>query len=82
MFTLHSAYFLEYCRRRFQDNMQFIRDNIKQAVGMGKSVWITAKALKKEPQGNPEKYFQGTAESAKDNNKPALIHSGIHGMIA
>ena len=38
-------------------NMAFIRDNVKNAVGLGKSDWITAKASRKEPRKKPRKMF-------------------------
>ena len=60
----------------FRDNMQFIRDNIKQAVGMGEIGLDYSKGVKERASKETQKsIFRELLKVAKDNNKPALIHS-------
>ncbi|MDD4923457.1 MAG: TatD family hydrolase [Dehalococcoidales bacterium] len=60
----------------FQDNMNFIRENINRAIGMGEIGLDYSKGVKERAAKETQKsVFRELLKIAKANNKPALIHS-------
>jgi TatD DNase family protein len=60
----------------FEINMEFIRDNIKNAIGMGEIGLDYSKGVKERASKETQKnVFRELLEIAGANNKPALIHS-------
>jgi TatD DNase family protein len=60
----------------FRDNMNFIRENIKLAIGMGEIGLDYSKGIKERASKETQKsVFRELVEIAQANNIPALIHS-------
>lgn len=60
----------------FQDNINYIKENIHRAIGMGEIGLDYSKGVKERASKETQKsVLRKLLEIAKDNNKPALIHS-------